>query len=63
LNITTFTTNKAYIAKSVTIPSTSNIVVGNNSALFINAEEVSINGELEVQSGSVLNIETVTSCD
>ncbi|MDR2408862.1 MAG: hypothetical protein LBE13_12235, partial [Bacteroidales bacterium] len=63
LNITTFTTNKAYIAKSVTIPSTSNIVVGSNSALFINAEEVSINGQLEVQSGSVLNIETVTSCD
>ncbi|MDR2085508.1 MAG: hypothetical protein LBP67_10995 [Bacteroidales bacterium] len=63
LNITGFTTNKAYIAKYITIPSTSNIVVGNNSALFINAEEVIISGALEVQSGSVLNIETATSCN
>lgn len=63
LNITNFTTNKAYIAKYVTIPSNSNIVVGNNSALYINAEEVTINGEFEVQLGSVLNIETVPTCN
>jgi hypothetical protein len=62
LSITNFTTNKAYIAKYVTVPSKSNIVVGNNSALFINAEEFTIDGELEVQSGSILSIETVTSC-
>jgi hypothetical protein len=63
LNITNFTTNKAYIARYVTIPSKSNIVVGNNSALFINAEEVTIDGPFEVQSGSILNIETVPSCN
>jgi hypothetical protein len=63
LSITSFTTNKAYIAKQVTIPSTSNIVVGNNSALFVNAEEFTINGQFEVQSGSILNIEIVPSCD
>jgi len=63
LNITNFTTNKTYIAKQVTIPSNNNIVVGNNSALFINAEEFTINGAFEVQSGSILSIETVTSCD
>jgi hypothetical protein len=51
------------IVFTLSIPSSSNIVVGSNSALFINAEEVTINGQLEVQSGSVLNIETVTSCD
>jgi len=63
LNITNFTMNKAYIAKQVTIPSASNIVVANNSALFINAEEVTIVGSFEVQSSSILNIETVSSCD
>jgi hypothetical protein len=63
LSITNFTTNKAYIAKYVTIPSTSNIIVGNNRALFVNAEEVTINGAFEVQLGSVLSIETVPSCD
>ena len=63
LSITNFTTNKAYIAKYVTIPSTSNIVVGNNSALYINAEEVTIDGPFEVQLGSILSIETVPLCD
>ena len=63
LSITNFTTNKAYIAKQVTIPSRSNIVVGNNSALYINAEEVTIDGQLEVQSGSILNIDIVPSCN
>ena len=63
LNITNFTTNKAYITKYVTIPSNSNIVVGNNSALFINAEEVMIDGEFEVQLGSVLNVDIVPECN
>jgi len=63
LNITYFTTNKAYIAKQVTIPATSNIVVSNNCALFINAEEVTVDGEFEVQLGSILNIDIVPSCE
>ena len=63
LNITSFTTNKAYIARYVTIPSNNNVVVGNTKALFINAEEVIINGTLEIQSGGILNVETVTSCN
>jgi len=63
LNITSFTTNKAYIAKQVSVPSNSNIVVGNNSALFINAEEFTIDGYFEVQLGSIVNIDIVPSCD
>jgi len=63
VNITSFTTNKAYIAKQVNIPSASNIVVGNNSALFVNAEEFTINGTFEVQAGSIFNVEIVSSCD
>ena len=63
LNITSFSVSKAYIAKSVTIPSVSNIVVGNNSALYINAEEFTVNGEFEVQLGSVLNVDIVPACD
>ena len=63
LNITTFTTNKAYIAKYVIVPSRNSIVVGNNSALFINAEEFTINGEFELQSGSILNVDIIPSCN
>jgi len=39
------------------------IMGSNNCALFINAEEVTIDGEFEVQLGSILNIEIVPSCD
>ena len=63
LNITNFSASKAYIAKKVTIPSGYNIVVNNNQALFINAEEFTINGQFEVQLGSVFSVETNPSCD
>jgi len=63
LDITHFTTNKAYIAKQVNIPLGRSIVVANNSALFINAEEFTIDGEFEVRYGSIFNVDIVPSCD
>jgi len=63
LDITNFTDSKAYVAKSVTIPSTSNIVVDNSKALYINAEEFTINGEFEVQTGSIFCVDIVPACD
>ena len=63
LNITSYTGNEAYIAKSVTIPSNSNVVVNNNGALFVNAQEFTIDGEFEVQLGSVFNLDIVPACD
>jgi hypothetical protein len=61
LNVST--ENKSYIAKTVNIPVGSKITVSNNLGMFVNAEEFIINGELEIQTGSVLSVNTTPSCN
>jgi len=59
-----YTGGSASIGTNLVVPpSNSSIVVGNNSALFINAEEITINGEFEVQLGSVFNVDIVPECN
>ena len=52
VNITSFSGNKAYIAETVTIPSGYSITIPNNQRLYIDAEELVINGQFEVPLGS-----------
>jgi hypothetical protein len=56
------TTNKSYIAKNINLPFSSSIVISDNRALALSAEEVSIVGTLEVQLGSELSIYTNSEC-
>lgn len=60
---TSFTDNQAYIAETVTIPGMSNIVIEDNSALYVNCEDFIIYGTIEVEPGSLLVVNTVTSCN
>jgi hypothetical protein len=62
LTINSFTNSKTYIARHITISPAVNIVVENNKSMFLNAEDVTINGPFEVQLGSVFSIETVPAC-
>lgn len=63
VNITNFSENTSFIAREVRIPFGSNIVVNNNKGLFVNSENFEINGELEVQNGSFILVNTVPSCN
>jgi hypothetical protein len=63
LLITSFSDCKSYIAKTVTIPSYTSIVVNQNKGLFINAEEFTVNGELEINLGSTLVINSIPNCN
>ncbi len=60
--IWSFTENQSYIAKKIEIPENKFIKVNNNNGLFINTEEFEINGEFEVELGSVLYVNTTLSC-
>lgn len=63
VNITSFSANKAFIGENVSIPTGSSILVNNNRALFINAEEFVINGAFELQVGSILVVNTLNKCN
>lgn len=61
LNITNFTNNKAYIAETITIPSNTSITVSDNKGLFILTEEFEVNGQLEIEAGSIFVVNTASS--
>ena len=63
VNITTFTNNKAYIAETVSIPSSSDIVVDDHKALYVNCSTFTVNGKLEIKLGSQLRVNTVPKCN
>jgi len=63
LNITSFSDNTAYIAETVTIPTSVNIVVDNNKALYINCDQFVIEGALEIKLGAQLIINPVPKCN
>jgi hypothetical protein len=52
LQINNFSENMAYIAETVEIPSGASISIPNNKKLYIDAQELIINGEFEVPLGS-----------
>jgi hypothetical protein len=52
VQITSFSDNMAYIAETVEIPSGSSITIFNSKKLYIDAQELIINGEFEVPLGS-----------
>lgn len=62
ISITSFSENSSFIAKNIIVPSTSNIVIDDNKAMYINGEEVTINGTFEVKLGSQLIINTEPEC-
>ncbi len=63
MNINGLTGNKSYIAEAIDIQSVSIISVSDNSGLFINTEEFTVNGELEIQPGSMFCVNNNSSCD
>ena len=63
IEITGFSDCQSYIAKTVSIPNNSSIVVSQNKGLFINAEEFLVNGELEIELGSTLIVNSMPNCN
>ncbi|MEJ5265359.1 MAG: M43 family zinc metalloprotease [Bacteroidales bacterium] len=62
ININIFNANKSYIGRNVIFSNTTPIIINNNKALFINAEEVTINGPIEIWPGSLMII-NISSCN
>jgi hypothetical protein len=57
------TDNQSLIAKSITVPIGSSVTVSGNNSLYLNAEEVTINGEFTVENGSVFTVNITPSCN
>ena len=55
--------NISYFARSIIIPSGSNLNVSNYNGLFLNAEEIEINGEFTVELGSELIVNITPHCN
>lgn len=62
VSITNFKGNKAFIGEVVSIPLSSSIMVNEKEALYINANEFEISGELEISNGSTFIVNTVSAC-
>jgi len=62
-NVQSFSENASYIAKKVVISTGANVTVDNNNALYINCEELEINGEFEIAKGSILIVNTIPDCN
>lgn len=62
-NITSFSDNESFIAETVTIPSTSNIVVDDSESLYASCEQFVIDGTLEIEQGSLLLVQCTESCN
>lgn len=58
-----FEDNESYIAKYINIPSSSSININNGNAIYLNAQEVTIDGELTIKEGSIFQINITSACD
>lgn len=65
LLIQNFTTNKAYIAQNVVVPTTEIVVVDDYKGLFVNCEEfdIELGSEFEIQVGSQFWVNLVPKCN
>ncbi len=63
-SITNYTSNKSYIAQTVTVPETANIIVDGNNGLFINSQtfEIKAGATFEVKAGSPFWVNPITPC-
>ncbi|MFC2081438.1 M43 family zinc metalloprotease [Bacteroidota bacterium] len=63
LTITNFTENASYIAETISIPSSSNITIDDDEALYINCDGITISGNFEAKLGAKLIIRTENDCN
>jgi len=63
VSITSFTDNQSFIGKNVSIPSSSSITVDDGEAMFVNAKEFEVVGEIEIGNGSVFVVNTLSECN
>lgn len=62
-NITGFSDNELVVAETVTIPSTADILIEDNNALYISTESFVIEGTLEIEYNSQLTVYTESDCN
>ena len=62
-NMSSFSDNISYVYNTFNVPSGSSISINSYKALFINSSDVTINGNFEVQKGSILEIKSNSPCN
>ena len=63
VGITSFTDNKAFIGERVLLPWGASVRVSGRKALYVNAEEFEIVGELEIDDRARLTVYTLPKCN